>query len=204
MTESHSKLRQSEFVKFDTKRLLFWFRLAMTLGLLAVIFSRIDVARVLASLGRLRISYAMASLLIGYVMPILIMAWRWQLALRVLYHIQVPYRLLLRHYWTGLFVGYFVPGGVGADIYRAARMTSEPGGFKLNAAAIVGERVFAVFATGTVAHGVVPIGVGPVDRRTSDREDRWIHLCFRPFGACGARDCGAGEFLAWCQTPQFG
>ena len=45
-------------MKFDTKRLLFWFRLAMTLGLLAVIFSRIDVARVLASLGRLRISYA--------------------------------------------------------------------------------------------------------------------------------------------------
>jgi hypothetical protein len=134
-------------VKFDNKRLLFWFRLATTLGLLAVIFSRIDVGRVLASLGSLRISYAMASLLIGYVMPILIMAWRWQVALRVMYHIQAPYRLLLRHYWTGMFVGYFVPGGLGADIYRAARMTSEPGGFKLNAAAIVGERVFAVFAT---------------------------------------------------------
>lgn len=160
MTESHSKLRQSEFVKFDTKRLLFWFRVAMTLGLLAVIFSRIDVARVLASLGKLRISYAMASLLIGYVMPILIMAWRWQLALRVLYHIHAPYRLLLRHYWTGMFVGYFVPGGLGTDIYRAARMTSEPGGFRLNAAAIVGERVFAVFATALLLMASYPLVSG--------------------------------------------
>jgi glycosyltransferase 2 family protein len=134
-------------VKYDTKRLLFWLRLAMAFGLLAVIFSRTDIVRVLASLGKLRLSYALASLLIGYVMPILIMAWRWQVALRVLYNIKAPYRLLLRHYWTGMFVGYFVPGGLGPDIYRAARMTSEPGGFRLNAAAIVGERAFTVFAT---------------------------------------------------------
>jgi glycosyltransferase 2 family protein len=139
--------RLNEFMKYDTKRLLFWFRLAMTLGLLAVIFSRIDIVRVLASLGRLRLSYALASLLVGYVMPILIMAWRWQVALQVLYKIKAPYRVLLRHYWTGMFVGYFVPGGLGTDIYRAARMTSEAGGFRLNAAAIVGERVLAVFAT---------------------------------------------------------
>jgi glycosyltransferase 2 family protein len=136
-----------KFVKYDTKRLLFWLRLGITVALLAIIFSRIDIVRVLASLGRVRISYALVSLLVGYVMPILIMAWRWQVTLRVLYKIESPYRLLLRHYWTGMFVGYFVPGGLGTDIYRTARMTSEPGGFKLNAAAIVGERVFAVFAT---------------------------------------------------------
>jgi uncharacterized membrane protein YbhN (UPF0104 family) len=103
--------------------------------------------RVLSSLGKVRMSYALVALVVGNVFPILIMTWRWQVALRVLYKIKAPYGLLLRHYWTGLFVGYFVPGGLGTDIYRAARMTSEPGGFKLNAAAIVGERVFALFAT---------------------------------------------------------
>jgi hypothetical protein len=37
----------------------------MTIGLLAVIFSRIDIVRVLAALGQFWISYAMASLRIG-------------------------------------------------------------------------------------------------------------------------------------------
>ncbi len=77
-----------------------------------------------------------------------------------LYNIQAPYRLLLRHYWTGMFVGYFVPGGLGTDIYRAARMTSEPGGFRLNAAAIVGERVFAVFATALLLMASYPLVLG--------------------------------------------
>jgi glycosyltransferase 2 family protein len=147
-------------VKYETKRLFFWFRVAVTLGFLAVVFSRIDIDRVVASLGKLRLSYALASLLIGYVTPILIMAWRWQVALRVLYHIKTPYRLLLRHYWTGMFVGYFVPGGLGTDIYRAARMTSEPGGFRLNAAAIVGDRAFAVFATALLVIASYPLVSG--------------------------------------------
>lgn len=132
---------------FNRKKLLFCCRLGIAVAILAIIFSRVDTTRVLSCLTRIRINYALLSLLFGYLFPILILSWRWQLALRVLYGIGVPYRLLLRHYWTGMFVGYFFPGGIGTDVYRAARMTAEPGGFKVNAAAIVGERVFAVLAT---------------------------------------------------------
>ena len=147
-TGSHSQRRTSEsFVKYDSKKLLFCLRLGITVALLAIIFSKIDIVHVLASLGRVRVSYALASLFVGYVLPILVMAWRWQVALRVLYKIKTPYGRLLRYYWTGMFVGYFVPGGLGTDIYRVTRMTSERGGFKLNAAAIFGERLFAVFST---------------------------------------------------------
>ncbi len=130
------------------KRALFWLRLAVPVALLAIIFSKVDVRRLLSTLSSVNGPMACYSLLVGYIAPILFCAWRWQVVLRAFYGVRVPYRLLLSRFWTGLFVGYVIPGGVGSDIYRVASMRTEAGGFRLHAAAVVGEKILIILANG--------------------------------------------------------
>lgn len=131
-------------MKARLSRVLFWLRIAAPVLLLAIIFSRVDLHRLARTLQSVRIDLAIYALLIGYLAPVLLCAWRWQLVLRVLYGIKVSYPVLLRHYWIGMFVGYLVPGGVGADIYRVTCTAKQEGGFQVNAAAVIGEKVFAL------------------------------------------------------------
>ncbi len=49
--------------------------------------------------------------------------------------------------WIGLFAGYFVPGGVGIDIYRTYKAEKHGGGYDRNIAAIIGEKIYAAIAS---------------------------------------------------------
>jgi uncharacterized protein (TIRG00374 family) len=135
-------------VKASLKRVFFWLRITAPVLLLAIIFSRIDLPRLLATLKAVQLDLAMYALVIGYLVPMLLCAWRWQMVLRVLYGIRASYSFLLKHYWIGMFVGYLVPGGVGADIYRVTCTARREGGFQLNAAAVIGEKLLVLVAKG--------------------------------------------------------
>ena len=142
-------------MKASLKRVFFWLRLAAVL-LLAFIFSRIDLPRLLATLKGVQLDLAIYSLVVGYP-PIFVCAWRWQIVLRVLYGIRASYGFLLKHFWIGTFVGYLVPGGVGADIYRVTCTARREGGFQVNAAAVIGEKLFAVVANGLMLMLAYPL-----------------------------------------------
>lgn len=135
-------------MKASRQRVLFWLRLAAAVLLLAIIFSRIDLPRLIRTLQGVRLDLAIYSVAVGYLVPMFLCAWRWQMVLRVLYGIRASYGFLLKHFWIGTFVGYLVPGGVGADIYRVTCTARREGGFQVNAAAVIGEKLFAVVANG--------------------------------------------------------
>lgn len=137
-------------------------RMAVPVALLAIIFSRIDVRLLLDALTGVDMRIAVYSLLVGYVAPILLCSWRWQIVLRSFYGVEVPYGTLLKRFWMGMFVGYVVPGGVGADIYRVASMRSERGGFRLHAAAVVGEKILVILANGLLLLLFYPLVAGDV------------------------------------------
>lgn len=130
------------------QKIWFWFRLVVPILLLGFIFSRINLAQLLYCLKGVRIELALCSLLIGYFLPIFLCVWRWQLVLRVLYKKKVPYLFLLKQFWTGMFIGYMVPGGIGTDIYRVSSLISRFGGIKLNTTAVIGEKAFVLLANG--------------------------------------------------------
>jgi glycosyltransferase 2 family protein len=144
-------------VKASLKRVFFWLRIVAPVVLLAIIFSRVDLPRLLATLKGVHLDLAIYSLVIGYLVPMFLCAWRWQMALRVLYGIRASYSFLLKHYWIGTFVGYLVPGGVGADIYRVTCTARREGGFQLNAATVIGEKLFAVVANGLMLMLAYPL-----------------------------------------------
>jgi len=132
------------------KRALFWLRIVVPILLLTIIFSRIDLPHLLSTLRGVKLDLAIYSLAIGYLAPVFLCAWRWQIVLRVLYGVRTSYFFLLKHFWIGMFVGYLVPGGIGTDIYRVACAAKREGGFQINATAVVGEKLLVVVANGLI------------------------------------------------------
>lgn len=117
-------------------------KITVPIGLLAVIFYHIDLAGLLAVLSTIHLPHVVFAFLSGYISFILISALRWKYLLNQAYGICLPYPLLLRYYWEGIFVGYFVPGGVGADIYRALAAGKLTARYEQNVVAVLGEKLY--------------------------------------------------------------
>ncbi|WP_045217504.1 lysylphosphatidylglycerol synthase transmembrane domain-containing protein [Desulfonatronovibrio magnus] len=110
--------------------------------LLGIIFYHVDFSLLLNALVAINLKYLFLSFITGYILFILCSALRWKFILRYFYGIRMPYPRLLRYYWEGIFAGYFVPGGVGADIYRAIAAGRDSGNYEKNAVAVLGEKLY--------------------------------------------------------------
>ena len=99
-------------------RFLFSLKILVPVCLLFVIFTRVDLGKVLNQIVNLHLGYFFTSLIFGFVLQIFAGAWRWRYFLKKVYEIEIPYFWILKHYWIGMFLGYFIPGRVGWDAYR--------------------------------------------------------------------------------------
>ena len=79
------------------------------------------------------------------------------------------YRFLLAEYWTTLFLGFWVPGGVGSDVYRVVRVGRKAGGIPVNAATIVGEKFWALLVYGLLVLLTYPFVATSLDARPQVR-----------------------------------
>ena len=106
----------------------FWFRLLVTVVVLGVLVTRIDLPSTVAALLRLRLPYALAVIAL-VALDRGVMMGRWILLLRAGGQ-QVPAGPAARVYLVSSFLGGFLPAGVGADVVRAyawTQRTSQPG-----------------------------------------------------------------------------
>jgi glycosyltransferase 2 family protein len=69
----------------------------------------------------------------------------------------VPRRFAARHYWTGLALGYFVPGSLGWDAYRVVVAGRAYGRYAVNTAIIVVEKLAALFCCCTIIIALSPL-----------------------------------------------
>ena len=93
----------------------------VSFGLLAFIFTRIDLNQVLSRLQNLSFPFVLFALLF-YTGCQWLSCLRWQVVLKSAgYHI--PIRYLLSSYFAGMFVSIFLPSSVGGDVYRVYRIT---------------------------------------------------------------------------------
>jgi uncharacterized membrane protein YbhN (UPF0104 family) len=89
---------------------------AVSVGLLYVLFSRVDFTRLLTD-ARQASPFWLAGALLLYFLMILASAWRWNLLLRA-QHVELPYRFLTSSFLVATFFNNFLPSNIGGDVIR--------------------------------------------------------------------------------------
>ncbi len=103
-------------------------------GLLYILFSRVDVARVWDTTRSASWRWLMAALGL-YLVMVLLSAWRWGLLLRT-QHVVTRTASLVRSYLVATFFNNFLPSNIGGDVIRI-RDTALPAGSKTLATTVV-------------------------------------------------------------------
>lgn len=123
-----------------------WARLAVTVGLMAVLLTKFELDELVPSdrslPGTLAFLFAGIALMAG---SFLLASWRWQRVLAV-FGAAVPLRTLLKHYLAGQFVGNALPSTVGGDVLRVSRLARDTGSSEIAFASVVIERLTGFFA----------------------------------------------------------
>ena len=140
---------------------------AVSIVLLAVLFSKIDAGRLWMTAKRASLPWLAAALGV-YFVTVLANVWRWGLLLGV-QEVDVPPRPLLGSFLVALFFNNFLPSNIGGDVIRI-RDTARPAGSKTLATIVVlTDRVIgliglalvaalgATMAAGAGGHGPAPI-----------------------------------------------
>ncbi len=109
-------------------------KLAVSVGLLAVLFSRTDLGSLWRSVSHASLPWVLAALGL-YAVQMLVSAWRWGLLLSA-QHIDVPQRRLLSSYLVAAFFNNFLPSNIGGDVIRI-RDTARPAQSRTLAATVV-------------------------------------------------------------------
>jgi uncharacterized protein (TIRG00374 family) len=107
--------------------------------ILFLVFRRIDFHRLVFILDRSKPWLAGIGI-VYYPLVVMLGAWRWRTLLAG-YFQTAQTRFVLRHYWTGLALGYFVPSSLGWDAYRVAMASRRYGRLALNIAIIAIEKL---------------------------------------------------------------
>ena len=91
-------------------------KIAVSVILMTVLFSRIDAAKLWASARRASLIWLAAALAI-YLVNVIASVWRWGLLLTV-QEVDMPPRALLGSFLVALFFNNFLPSNIGGDVIR--------------------------------------------------------------------------------------
>jgi uncharacterized membrane protein YbhN (UPF0104 family) len=137
-------------------------RWLVALGLLAVVFSRVDVAAIGSRIAGADLRLAIPAIA-GLVASQLIAASAWRSLLGRLVGVAISWPATVRIHFAAQTLGAVTPGNVGADIYRVAALESDAGRTRLALVVIVQRltSVAAIVVLGGVGALALPI-VGDV------------------------------------------
>jgi glycosyltransferase 2 family protein len=145
-----------------------WFRALLTLGVLIVLASRVDVPASFEALLRLKLPFAV-SVLALVALDRAIMIGRWALLLKAA-GAPIQMASILRIYLVSSFVGAFLPAGVGADAARAYSLSLHTSQGTEAIASVAVDRLLGLLSILTMAVvGVVAVGAAgaQADRGTN-------------------------------------
>jgi uncharacterized protein (TIRG00374 family) len=109
-------------------------KIAVSVGLLAILFTRIDIAHLWQLIRGASVRWIAAALGL-YLVMLLISTWRWRLLLRA-QHVEVGFGKLMNSFLVAMFANNFLPSNIGGDVIRI-RDTARVAGSKTLAAAVV-------------------------------------------------------------------
>lgn len=135
-------------------------RIAVSVALLGLIATRVDLGGIGAKLAHLQWPWMLAAAATVYA-AIVLSSVKWGLLLRARGH-ALPLPRLTRHYLVGLFFNNFLPTSVGGDVVRAWDAGKDIGDMPEGAASVVAERLIASVGLAlTAAIGLPFVDVGP-------------------------------------------
>ncbi|HET8759821.1 MAG TPA: lysylphosphatidylglycerol synthase transmembrane domain-containing protein [Nitrospiria bacterium] len=136
-------------------------KLAVTVGLLAYLFSRIEVSSVARLMAGAAWGWVVAAFFL-YVVLQGLCAWRWLLLARVL-NLDGTWKRFVRYYYVGMFFNLFLPTGVGGDVYRCYYVARSAADWRRAIISVLADRgvgfatMCAIAAVATLAFGRVEL-----------------------------------------------
>jgi uncharacterized protein (TIRG00374 family) len=132
---------------------------AVSVALLALLFSKVDVGR-LWSVARAASIPWLAGALALYLGMILVSAWRWGLLLRA-QHIAFPFSGLTSSFLVATFFNNFLPSNIGGDVIRIADTAPAAGSKTLATTVVLIDRGLGLLGLVLVAALGASAGLGP-------------------------------------------
>ena len=137
----------------------------VSVALLALLFSKVDVARLWTVARTASIPWLVLALALYFGM-ILVSAWRWGLLLRA-QHIVYPFRGLTSSFLVATFFNNFLPSNIGGDVIRINDTAPAAGSKTLATTVVLIDRGIGLLGLALVAAmgasaGLGPAKVGPV------------------------------------------
>ena len=127
------------------KQKLFTFaKIAISLGLIAYVFSKVHVEAVLASLASAN-PWLILLALVFYVLAIVLSGVKWNVLLKAL-DVQVPFSAVLQYMFVGFFFNNVFPANIGGDVMRGYGMARTTDRTADAAVSVVVDRLIGLLA----------------------------------------------------------
>jgi glycosyltransferase 2 family protein len=140
---------------------------AVSIGLLWILFSRVDVSR-LWSVARQASPLWLAAALLLYLAMVLASAFRWDVLLRA-QHVRLPFAYLTQSFLVATFFNNFLPSNIGGDVVRITDTAKAAGSKTLATTVILIDRGIGLLGlalmAATGATLMQRMAVGPVGPR---------------------------------------
>jgi uncharacterized protein (TIRG00374 family) len=129
--------------------LLWILKITVSAGLLYLLFTRIDVAKVWTHMREASVAWIVFALAIYFVM-LLVSTMRWQILLRT-QHVDIPFGTLVNSYLAATFANNFLPSNIGGDVIRIADTARTVGSRTLATAVVLADRGIGVVGLAFIA-----------------------------------------------------
>jgi uncharacterized membrane protein YbhN (UPF0104 family) len=151
-------------------------KLTVSVVLLVLLFSRIDVANLWASARQASLVW-MAIALGFYAVSILVMVWRWSLLLDA-QDVSMPFPALFGSMSVALFFNNFLPSNIGGDVVRISDTAKVARSKTLAALVILADRTMGMMGLVLVAAMGVSLVASPVGRAPLPVWPSWLWAGF--------------------------
>jgi len=151
-------------------------KLAVSVVLLAVLFTRVDVHQLWASARRASLSWLVAASAI-YLLTLVAATWRWKLLLDA-QHVRISGPTLLGSYLVATFFNNFLPSNIGGDVIRIRDTARAAGSKTLATTVVLTDRVIGLIALVLVAAIGATLGSGTAGRAPSPIWPSWLWAGF--------------------------
>jgi uncharacterized membrane protein YbhN (UPF0104 family) len=122
--------------------LLIALKVVVSVGLLAVLFAKIDVTRLWAAARQASLAWFAVALAL-YFLNVLVSVWRWQRLLGA-QDLEVPDSRLMSSYLVALFFNNFLPSNIGGDVIRISDTAGAAGSKTVATLVILSDRVLGL------------------------------------------------------------
>jgi uncharacterized membrane protein YbhN (UPF0104 family) len=174
-------------------------KLAVSIGLLWLLFSRVDVGKLWTSVRHASIAWMTIALGV-YAGSILVMVWRWGLLLEA-QDVDMPFNALFGSMSVALFFNNFLPSNIGGDVVRISDTAKVARSKTLAATVVLADRTMGMMGLVLVAAMGVSLVTSPLRRAPLPIWPSWLWAGFTSGMLVGGLMLWAPGGVGWMLRP---